>query len=78
MAIAWIAFIPLEQNKLKSHEKLCTNKDLCGIVMSSEKHNTLEFKQFMKSHKMPYNIYVEIESLVKKKDVQIIHKNIQQ
>ena len=46
--------------------------------MSSEKHNTLEFKQYMKSHKMPYNIYVEIESLVKKKDVQIIHKNIQQ
>ena len=65
--IASIAFIPLEQNKLKSHEKLCTNKDLCGIVMSSEKHNTLEFKQYMKSHKMPYNIYVEIESLVKKK-----------
>ena len=25
------------ENKLKSHEKVCTNKDFCGIVVPSEK-----------------------------------------
>ena len=27
------------ENKFKSHEKLCKNKDFCGIVMLSEKDN---------------------------------------
>ena len=35
--------------------------------MPSEKHNSLEFKQYMKSHKMSYNIYADIKSLVKKR-----------
>ena len=35
------------ENKLKSHEKVCKNKDFCEI---------LEFKQYMKSNKMPYII----------------------
>ena len=25
------------KNKIKSHEKVCKNKDFCGIVMPSEK-----------------------------------------
>ena len=25
------------ENKLKSHEKICKNKDLCGILMPSER-----------------------------------------
>ena len=54
------------ENKLKSHEKLCKNKDCYGIVMPSEKDNTLEFNQYMKSDKMPYIIYTGIESLIKK------------
>ena len=29
------------KNKLKYHEKVCKNKDFCGIVMSSEKDNIL-------------------------------------
>ena len=36
--------------------------------MVLEKDNILEFNQYMKSDKMPYNIYAEIESLVKKVD----------
>ena len=36
--------------------------------MLLEKDNILEFNQYMKSDKMPYNIYAEIESLVKKVD----------
>ena len=36
--------------------------------MASEKSNILEFNQYMKSDKMPYFIYVDIESLIKKTD----------
>ena len=54
------------ENKLKSHEKVCKNKCFCGIVMPSEKDNVLEFNQYMKSDKMPYIIYADTESLIKK------------
>ena len=37
--------------------------------MPSEKNNILEFNQYMKSDKMPYIIYADIESLIKKTDV---------
>ena len=56
------------ENKLKSHEKVCKNKDFYGIVMPSEKDNILEFNQYMKSDKMPYIIYADIESLIRKTD----------
>ena len=36
------------ENKLKSHEKVCQNKDFCGVVMLSEKDDILEFNQYMK------------------------------
>ena len=45
------------ENKLKTHEKVCKNKDFCRIVMPSEKDNILECHQYMKSDKMPYIIY---------------------
>ena len=54
------------ENNLKSHEKVCKNKDFCGIVMPSEKDNILEFNQYMESDKIPYTIYADIESLIKK------------
>ena len=54
--------------KLKSHENVFKNKDLCGTVMPSEKDNILEFDQYMKSNKMPYITYTDIESLIKKID----------
>ena len=31
------------ENKLKSHEKVCKNKDFCIIIIPSEKGNMLEF-----------------------------------
>ena len=34
--------------------------------MPSEKDNILEFNQYMKSDKMPYIIYADIESLIRK------------
>ena len=36
--------------------------------MPSEKDNILKFNQYMKSDKMPYIIYAELESLIKKVD----------
>ena len=57
-----------DDNKLKSHEKVCKNKEFCGIVMPSEKDNILEFNQYMKSDKMPYIIYAGIESVIRKID----------
>ena len=56
------------KNRLKSHEKLCRNKDFCGIVLPSEKDNMLEFNQCIKSNKMPYIIYADFEFLIKKID----------
>ena len=35
--------------------------------MPSEMDNLLEFNQYMKLNKMPYIIYVDIESLIRKK-----------
>ena len=67
------------ENKLKSHEKVCRSKDFCGIVLKSENDKILEFKQYVKSDKMPYIIYADRESLIRKYiDVQIIQKSIQQ
>ena len=57
-----------KENKLKSHEKICKNKDFCRIVIPSEKNNVLEINQYMKSDKMPCIIYADIESLTKKID----------
>ena len=56
------------KTKLKSHAKVCKNKHFCGIVMPSEKNNILQFHQYMKTDKMPFIIYAEIESLIRKID----------
>ena len=56
------------KNKLKSHEKVCKNKDFCEIVMPSEKDNILEFNQYMKSDKIPYIVYAGTESLIRNID----------
>ena len=54
------------KNKLKSQEKGCKNKGFCTIVIPSEKDTILEFNQYVKSDKMSYIIYADIESLIKK------------
>ena len=48
--------------------KKYVKKDFCGIVMPSEKEKILEFNQYMKSDKIPYIIYADIESLIMKID----------
>ena len=56
------------ENRFNSHEKVCKNKDFCEILMPSQKDNILVFNQNMKSDKMPYIIYADMESLIKKID----------
>ena len=47
--------------------------------MSTEKGKILEFKQSMKSNKMPYVIYADIESFIRKIDGCVNNpKNLQQ
>ena len=68
------------ENKLKSHEKVCKNKQNCGIAIPSEKDNILDFNQNSKSDKMPYITYADIESLIKKTNgsVKIFWKILEQ
>ena len=54
------------EEKLKPHQKVCKNKHLCGIAIASEKDYILELNQYVKSDKMPYMIYADMESLIKK------------
>ena len=54
------------ENKIKSHEKVCKNKDSCGIAVPSQKDNRLQFNQYMKSDKMLYITYPDHEFLIKK------------
>ena len=59
------------KNKLSSHEKVCKNEDFWikdFLDFSSEKDDILDVNQYMKSDKMPYIIYSDIESLTKKRD----------
>ena len=48
--------------------KKFNNKDFCKIAIQSEKDNILEFNQKMKSGKIVYIIYADLESLIKKVD----------
>ena len=54
------------ENKLKSHEKVSKNKDFYGNVVPAEKDNISKSNQNMKSDKVPYIIYSDIEFLIKK------------
>ena len=59
--IVSIVFISLERKtNLNLTKKLCKNKNSCEIEMSSEKEKILEFKQYMKSDKMPCIIYADV------------------
>ena len=54
------------ENTFKSHEKVCKNKDFCGIVMPPSNGDILQFNQSMKPNKMLYIFYPDLESLIKK------------
>ena len=57
------------KHKLKSHNKVCENKDFCNVIVSSEDTKILEFNQCQKSNKAPFIIYADLECIIQKIDV---------
>ena len=56
------------EKRLKSHKKVCENKDFCNILMPSEGTKILEFNQYQKSDKATFIIYADLECLIEKTD----------
>ena len=54
--------------KLKSHKKVCENKDFCNVKMPFEDSKILKFNQYQKSDKAPFIIYADLECIIKKID----------
>ena len=50
------------------HKKFCESKDFYDVVIPSKNTKVLEFNQYLKSEKMSYIIYADLESLINKTD----------
>ena len=64
------------ENKLKSHEKVCKNKDFCAIAMPSPKDNILPFNQYMSQIKC-HTLFMLTLNLWLKKQIDV-QKNLRQ
>ena len=56
------------QKNVKSHEKVCENKDFCNVIITSEDTKILGFNQYQKSDKVQFIIYADLESIIEKID----------
>ena len=66
-------------NKLKKHKKVRENHDYSYVEMPEEDNEVLKYNQGEKSMRVPFIIYVDLESLLEKRTlVIIILKNHQQ
>ena len=54
-------------NTVKKHEKLCEDNDFCKVEMPDKKYNILKYSGSMKSLRMPFVIYADLECLLIKK-----------
>ena len=54
------------ENKLKKHENVCESHDYCYVEMPEEDNKILKYNQGEKSMKVPFIIYVDLESLLEK------------
>ena len=54
------------ENKLKKHEKVCSNHDYCYVEMPNEDNKTLKYNHSEKSMKVPVIIYTDLECLLEK------------
>ena len=57
------------KSKLEFHKKVCENKDLCNVIITSENNKALEFNKYQKSDKTQSIIYGDVKSLAEKIDV---------
>ena len=49
--------------KLESYKEVCQNEDFCAVLMSDEM-----FVPYLKFISVPFSIYADLESLIKKID----------
>ena len=56
----------ITENKLKKHIKVCENHDYCYVEMPEEDNKILKCNHGEKSMKVPFTIYADLESLLKK------------
>ena len=54
------------ENALKKHKKVYENHDYCHLEMSEEDNKILKYNHGEKSIKVPFTIYSDLESLLKK------------
>ena len=52
------------KNKLKKHESVCDDHDYCFVEMSNEDNKILKYNHGEMSLKVPFIIYVDLESLL--------------
>ena len=52
------------ENKPQLHKRVCENKGICNVIMSSEDTNMLEFKQQQKSDKTSFIIYADLDCII--------------
>ena len=53
-------------NKLEKHKKICENHDYCHVEMLTKDNNIIKYNQGVKSIKMPFTIYADLECLLEK------------
>ena len=56
------------EKKLKKHEKIYKNHDFCHVKMPDKENKILKYNPGEKSLKVPYIIYADTESLLRKID----------
>ena len=56
------------KNKLEKHKKICENHDYCHVEMPTKDNNIIKYNHGVKSIKMPFTIYADLECLLEKMD----------
>ena len=54
------------KNKLEEHKKICENNKYCNVEMPTKDNNTIKYNQGVKSAKLPFVYYTDLECLLEK------------
>ena len=54
------------ESKLKKHKNACKNHDYCYVKMPKQDNKILKYNHGEKSMKVPFIVYANLESLLKK------------
>ena len=63
----------ITKDKLKKHKNVCENYDYCYVEIPKKVNKILKYNHGEKSRKVPFIIYADLESLLKK--VSTCHNN---